>query len=539
MKRFIVGYDIGGTKCSVVLSDASNGICIIDKRLFLTALGKDYSEVRKLLFEYTYELINKHSLSHKDIAAFGIGCGGPLDSNLGMIYSPPNLPGWDDVAICEDIEKEFGTKAYLLNDANACALVEWKLGAGRGVSNMIFLTMGTGFGAGIIAGGALLGGANGMAGEVGHIRLKDNGPEGYGKAGSIEGFCSGAGIAKQAKKYTEEKLANGITPKWIADGLPIEEISAKVISEYAKAGDESAKEIFEAAGRNLGLALAMLIDIFNPERIVIGGIFMRCEDLLRKAMEESVKSEALEFSRRACEILPAKTGEDLGDLASVMTACYQMDIECEPLSYTEKPEVMEHFESLFRRYSSLLPVKEKIMQGYCYMVNAYKNGGKLLICGNGGSAADADHIVGELMKGFYKRRDLSSKDIEILGEVGNKLQGALSAIALTQHNALSTAFANDADPTLVFAQQVYGYGKRGDVLWALSTSGNSKNVVHAVKTAKALGLRTIGMTGGNKSELTDICDICINVPGAKAAEVQELHLPVYHTLCAMLEEEFF
>ena len=539
MSLFIVGYDIGGTKCSVVLADVSNGICIVDKAMFLTESAKGYPEAQALLFRHTYELLERNCVSAKNIAAFGVSCGGPLVSHTGTICSPPNLPDWDNVEICKDIEREFGAQAYLLNDANACALVEWQLGAGRGVKNMLFLTMGTGFGAGIIAEGVLLNGASGMAGEVGHVRMKDDGPMGYGKSGSVEGFCSGAGIAKQAKSYTEEKLSLGIIPKWVADGVSLEDISAKTISEYAKAGDDFAKEIFATVGKNLGHALSMLIDIFNPERIVIGGIFVRCEDLLRESMEVAIAQEALNFSRVACKVMPAETGEDLGDLASVITAWYGMGIECKPLSPVEKQGVLAHYEKLFTRYPSLVPLKEKIMQAYLYLENSYKNEGKLLVCGNGGSAADADHIVGELMKGFYKRRSLNKRDIDLLGEVGNRLQGTLAAISLTQHTALTTAFANDVDPTLIFAQQVYGYGKRGDVFIGLSTSGNSANVVQGAKVANAVGMRTIGLTGESKSEMMDICDVCINVTGDSTAGIQELHLPIYHTLCAMLEEEFF
>jgi len=544
MKTHIIGFDIGGTKCTAVLADISDGISIIDRIWFQTPAG--YPETRNLLFRHTYELLERFSLSPSNLIAAGLSCGGPLDSCKGIIQSPPNLPGWDNINICDDITREFGVPAYLQNDANACALVEWKIGAGScaaGINsnNMIFLTMGTGFGAGIIAEGVLLNGANGMAGEVGHIRLKDNGPEGYGKSGSIEGFCSGAGIAKQAIEYTKEKLSTGITPKWIEDGIAIENISTKTIAEYANAGDPFAIEIFSIVGENLGRALAILIDAFNPQRIVIGSIFTRCEKFLRKSMQRAIDEEALSHSRKACEILPAKTGEDLGDLASILTACYYMGIDCAPI--TPKENTKQHFSRLFDRYPQLSEVKEKIMLTFKILIRAFRNKGKLLVCGNGGSAADADHIVGELMKGFYKKRPLCESDLQKLGNIGDKLQGTLQgtleAISLTQHTALSTAIANDAEPSMVFAQQVLGYGKIGDVLLGLSTSGNSINVINAVKTAKALGLSVIGMTGDSGGEIASLCDVCINVPAAVTAEIQELHLPVYHTLCAMLEEEFF
>jgi D-sedoheptulose 7-phosphate isomerase len=173
------------------------------------------------------------------------------------------------------------------------------------------------------------------------------------------------------------------------------------------------------------------------------------------------------------------------------------------------------------------------------MEASFASGGKLLVCGNGGSAADADHIVGELMKGFYKKRSLPAEEASKLGEYARYLQGALPAIALTQHAALSTAFLNDVNPEMGFAQQVYGYGRDGDVLLGISTSGNSKNVCNAVRVAMNLGIKTIGLTGRKGGRLSEISDVCIGVPADITADIQELHLPIYHTLCAMLEELFF
>ena len=194
---------------------------------------------------------------------------------------------------------------------------------------------------------------------------------------------------------------------------------------------------------------------------------------------------------------------------------------------------------LLERYPALCDLKD-IINGACRILEvSFASGGKLLVCGNGGSAADADHIVGELMKGFYKKRPLPAEEAERLGEYARDLQGALPAISLTQHTALSTAFLNDVNPEMVFAQQVYGYGRAGDVLLAISTSGNSNNVCHAAQVAADLGIQTIGLTGREGGRLSGICDVCIEAPDDRTADVQELHLPIYHTLCAMLEELFF
>lgn len=212
-----------------------------------------------------------------------------------------------------------------------------------------------------------------------------------------------------------------------------------------------------------------------------------------------------------------------------------------------RARVYKQIEILLNRYPLLKTVEKEITEAYLLIEKSYKNDGKLLVAGNGGSAADAEHIVGELMKGFkYQRkihRDLAKRlldENEELGEVlAEKLQGALPAIALDGHVALSTAYMNDCEPLLCFAQQVSGYGKKEDVFFGISTSGNSKNILYAAITARAKGMKVIGMTGAKNNELEKISDVCIKVPETETYMVQELHLPVYHCLCLMLEEEFF
>ncbi|MCL2664548.1 MAG: SIS domain-containing protein [Defluviitaleaceae bacterium] len=208
---------------------------------------------------------------------------------------------------------------------------------------------------------------------------------------------------------------------------------------------------------------------------------------------------------------------------------------------------MPVYESLFSRYPALATIRQPLADAFKVLYGCYSSGGKLLICGNGGSAADSTHIVGELMKGFLKKRNLSDKvkndiDIAFDGRIENAshyFQRSLPAIDLTGAVSLSTAFLNDVHPEMVFAQQTFGYGKPGDVLLCISTSGNAKNAVNAALTAKALKLKTIALTGGNGGELGKICGVSIRVPGKNTPEIQEYHLPVYHTLCAMLEEAFF
>lgn len=209
--------------------------------------------------------------------------------------------------------------------------------------------------------------------------------------------------------------------------------------------------------------------------------------------------------------------------------------------------LMRHIDLLVERYPSLESSKNDIVAAYLLLEESYENGGKLLVAGNGGSAADAEHIVGELMKGFKLPRkpeaDFAEKLVEENQELGSvlaeNLQGALPAIALDGHPALSTAYMNDCEPLLCFAQQVNGYGKSGDVFLGISTSGNSKNVLYAATTAHAKGMKVIGLTGAKDSKLKDMSDVCIKAPQTETYMIQELHLPIYHCLCLMLEDRFF
>lgn len=203
--------------------------------------------------------------------------------------------------------------------------------------------------------------------------------------------------------------------------------------------------------------------------------------------------------------------------------------------------------SLYERYEGLNSAKESIENAKDIMIRAYENGGKLLLCGNGGSCADCEHIVGELMKGFMSKRRLTDEQKQaMINNAGyinrdwlEELQGALPAISLTSASALNTAFCNDVNPELIYAQQVLGLAGKDDVLFCISTSGNSKNVCAAATVGKALGITVIGLTGQSGGKLKDIADICICVPETETYKVQELHLPVYHYLCAQIEKRFF
>ena len=297
-EKTFIGIDIGGTKTAV--SAGNNAGVVFEKKKFPTdrsldtALNNIFCECESLIEKYGSK-----------IAAIGISCGGPLDSGLGIIQSPPNLPGWDNIPIIKMLEERFSLPAYIENDANACALAEWLYGAGRGCTNMVFLTFGTGFGAGLILDGKLYRGSSGLAGEVGHIRMSDEGPMGFGKRGSLEGWCSGGGLSEAFFDLYGERISGG-------------EVCIR-----AEHGDPRALAVIEKSANMLGRFLAVLIDITNPDRIVIGSIFARSEALFRSTVEDIIAKESLPGASAICTVCPSALGEGLGDIAalSVAAAC--------------------------------------------------------------------------------------------------------------------------------------------------------------------------------------------------------------------------
>ena len=233
--KYYLGFDIGGTKCAVVISEKS-GNSIKDKIRFDTKVERGNREIINELISSAKEILNRNGISADDVLACGVSCGGPLNSDTGVIMRPPNLPDWDNVPLADIVKNELGIPCKVRNDADACALAECQFGAGKGTKNMIFLTFGTGMGAGLILDGKLYSGTCGTAGEVGHIRLDADGPAAYGKAGSFEGFCSGAGIAAMAKKMLS--IYNGSTI------IPRDNVTAKTVADAAVKGDKLANAIY-------------------------------------------------------------------------------------------------------------------------------------------------------------------------------------------------------------------------------------------------------------------------------------------------------
>ena len=309
---YLLGLDIGGTKCAAVTANWDGStITLLEKVKLPTDLTVPPEEMIARLLEQADRILTGKPDS------VGISCGGPLDSAAGVVLGPPNLPGWDCVPIAAQVSSHYGVEAHLHNDANACAVAEWKFGAGKGLSNVIFMTFGTGLGAGLILDGKLYGGTNGNAGELGHIRLDRFGPVGYGKAGSFEGFCSGGGLAQLGKTMALEQLQQGRAPLYWKEG---EAVTALSVAQAARQGDPTALAVYRTCGEYLGRGLSILMDLLNPQAIVLGSIFARSGDLLWEAADRVIRQEALPATRECCRVLPASLGEHIGDYAAIAAA---------------------------------------------------------------------------------------------------------------------------------------------------------------------------------------------------------------------------
>jgi glucokinase len=316
LNDYYIGIDIGGTKCALIAG--TEQMEILHRVQFATHTNNGpYYAITKILESIT-EIQEK--IGKRNIKAIGISCGGPLNSKTGIIRSPPNLPGWDNIPIVDIIKEKIGVPTFIQNDANACALAEWKFGAGKGSNNMVFLTFGTGLGAGLILDGKLYTGTSDNAGEVGHIRLNNDGPIGHNKAGSFEGFCSGSGITKLAQLKAEEELNKGKKSSYCESYDELQGITTLQLANLANAGDKDALELFNISAKKLGEGLSIIIDMLNPDRIVIGSVYARNPQLFNVLTSEMIEKEALTGSWNVCKIVPAELGDKVGDFASLSVA---------------------------------------------------------------------------------------------------------------------------------------------------------------------------------------------------------------------------
>jgi glucokinase len=315
--KWWVGVDIGGTKTAVVLSSRPPEVA---RRLeFPTAPERGPEPAIRSIIEAIRDALAGQGATAAAIAGIGVSCGSPLDPIAGVIQSPPNLPTWVDVPIVEILAREFPCPVSLENDANAGAMAEHRFGAGRGFRHMLFLTLGTGLGAGIIVDGRLYQGATDSAGEIGHVRLTRTGPLGYRKAGSVEGWASGGGMAQVAERELAAARRR-VERSALMDRPDGDTVTARDVAMAAQAGDRLALRITAICGRKLGETLAILVDILNPECIVIGGLAMRFGELILAPARKWMHKEALAHAAAACKVVPAELGERIGDVAALCIA---------------------------------------------------------------------------------------------------------------------------------------------------------------------------------------------------------------------------
>lgn len=292
-----IGVDIGGTKCAVCVGEIKeDSFTVIEKAQFPTEPLRGWRHACDRLCALAGEYAKKYPCT-----AVGISSGSPLDIKNGIVLSPPNLPTWDRVPITRLLAEATGLPAGVRNDADASALAEYRWGGGRGCRNMVFLTFGTGLGAGLVLDGRLYTGKSGTAGEAGHIPLAEDGPVGYGVKGSFEGFCSGGGIAALCK----------------SEGL---DCDAREAARLAYEGNEKALLVYEKSGYMLGKGLGVILDLIDPDVIVIGSIFQRSESLLRPSMERALRQYALPQTLEGLRIVPAQLGDNIGDAAALAVA---------------------------------------------------------------------------------------------------------------------------------------------------------------------------------------------------------------------------
>jgi len=314
----LVGIDIGGTKTAVVFSHQPPEV--LARAEFATRPAKGPQQALNQIKKSVRDLLAEKGWEANAITRLGVSCGGPLDRVQGIIQSPPNLPTWVNIPLKSILEDEFKVECLVENDANAGAVAEHRFGAGQGCQSMVFLTMGTGLGAGIITHGRLYRGANDLAGEIGHVRLTRSGPIGHNKAGSAEGWASGGGMAQLAAQSVAEAQRKGkksLLADYVRTGKAM---TAREVGVAARKGDAVAIDILRSTGERLGEVLAILTDVLNPERIVIGGLAMRLGDFLLDPARRVMQREALAQTASVCQVVPAALGESIGDVAALAVA---------------------------------------------------------------------------------------------------------------------------------------------------------------------------------------------------------------------------
>ncbi len=495
----IIGFDVGGSKIAVVEGDYQAKI--VQRTAIPDHAGRPFEETFAAMAAAAEHLRDQAERDGRSVRAISVSIGGPLDIERGIIKSPPNLPGWDNIPLKQMLSERLDLPVYVEHDGNAGALAEFLFGAGVGQQNVIFLTMGTGLGAGIIVNGQIYRGTTDTAGEVGFIHMTDDGPVAYGKAGTWEGVCSGAGLIKLAHlRYPG---------RWPESATTRDLISA------ALAGETEAVALVQEMGEWLGKGCAILVNTLNPQRIIVGTLGNVLGDLLLDPARRMMREYGLPISAAACQIVPSALGDELGDTAALIAAIDARRVGKEAVSGRVNG-LQEGLAVRQRVIETLLPT---IAESAEVIIGALKAGHKLLVFGNGGSAAEAQHFVGELVGRYKAERD------------------PLPAITLSADSSVVTCIGNDYSYSEVFARQIRALAQPGDVAVGLTTSGRSANVLRGFEGARERGAITIALTGQNGVHDVTV-DYLVAIPSTVTRSIQEEHLAIIHTWCDAIDAEF-
>lgn len=496
MNETILGFDVGGSKFGIIEGDYQ--ATIYQRRTIPNPPGQGFAASFEAMCAAADDLLRAAQAAGRAVGAISVSIGGPLDIGQGIIYSPPNLPGWDAVPLKALLAERFRLPVYVEHDGNTGALAEFMFGAGVGARNMIFLTLGTGLGAGIIIDGRVYRGTTDTAGEVGINRIAEGGPVAYGKAGSWEGVCSGAGLVKLAHlRYPG---------RWPQDALPRDLIAD------ALAGVAEAAALIEEMGMWLGKGCAILVNTLNPQKIVVGTLGVVLGERILAPARRALNADALPIAAAACELVPAKLGDALGDTAALMAA---IDARREAAN----PRLAGLWAGLEVRRRTLEMLLPQIEASADALIAALKAGHKALVFGNGGSAAEAQHLTGELTGRYLAER------------------APLPAVCLSADSSIVTCIGNDYSYEEIFARQIRALAQPGDVAIGLTTSGRSANVLRAFEAARERGAVTIALAGQNGLQSAE-ADYVLAVPAQATARIQEEHLAIIHTWCDALDAAF-
>lgn len=503
-RRLVLGLDVGGTKLAAGVLDAGAGTAELLAFEQAPARAQDGPDA---MIERLVELGRKALAASQgegdELVAVGVGCGGPLDPATGVVAGPMNLPGWDRVPLGERLAEAFGRPVGVENDATAATLGESRFGAGRGVHDLVYLTISTGIGGGVISGGRLLRGASGNAGELGHLTIDVDGRRcACGRRGCLEAIASGTNTAARAREAIEAGEPS-VLPE-LAGG--VEAVTAATVVEGVRRGDALATRIWRETTTAIGLGVADAINAFDPALVVLGGGVAGAGELLLVPVRQVAREAALRAPGREVRIVATALGERLGVVGAAAVALDRFGIRADESSTVSA--LAEHAAAV----AGLEPLVPQIDAVGAVLVEALGCGGKLIAFGNGGSAADAQHLVAELVGHFRRERR------------------PLPALALTTDPSVVTAIANDYSFADVFARQVEANAKAGDIVIGISTSGEAENVVRGLEAARRAGATTVALTGGNGGRIAALADHALVMPAARTAPIQELHVFVVHAL---------